>query len=397
MALTRAQLLAGNQSQGTVLPGQVQGVTAGAGVTIDAAGVLSLNGNDPAFNGFIKTNNNLAYNAYVWPGVDGAASTFLQTDGNGNLSWATTQGFPVVTISNAAPTPPDLGELWFDCTTGSLKVYQSCVGSPTPNWFDVGQPGVPVDPALTNAAPAFTGGNGTIGTPYQCTVTTAGVGTTVYVVNTVTITGLSPFQYVPIADLNAFTNGGRFTFSNNYANAGGVLVFQTIFNDSPSSTPGSTFTANIKVGYGSAYIDAIVNVVTPLSLPQGTITGTPTVGTAVPYTPATAVGGTGGYSYTYQWFADGVAIVGATAAAYIPVSGDYGKTLSVTQTATDSSSATASATTTAAGAVAYAPFPSGVWNPTPGTGLDTIPGLVSGVYSGTGTPITATEIGRAHV
>ena len=108
MALTRAQLLAGNQSQGTVLPGQVQGVTAGAGVTIDAAGVLSLNGNDPAFNGFIKTNNNLAYNAYVWPGVDGAASTFLQTDGNGNLSWATTQGFPVVTISNAAPTPPDL-------------------------------------------------------------------------------------------------------------------------------------------------------------------------------------------------------------------------------------------------------------------------------------------------
>ena len=138
MALTRAQLLAGNQSQGNVLSGQVQGVTAGPGVVISTNGVLSLNGSDPTFNGFIKTNNNLAYNAYVWPGVDGAASTFLQTDGNGNLSWASAPGFPVVTVSGTAPTPSDVGELWYDTVNTVLKVYQTSV---TPaGWTITSQP-----------------------------------------------------------------------------------------------------------------------------------------------------------------------------------------------------------------------------------------------------------------
>lgn len=94
MALTRAQLLAGNSSQGTVLPGQVQGVTAGPGVTIDAAGVLSLNGNDPAFNGFVKTNNASAFNAFIWPNVDGSAGQQLTTNGSGTLSWSDPDGIP---------------------------------------------------------------------------------------------------------------------------------------------------------------------------------------------------------------------------------------------------------------------------------------------------------------
>ena len=92
MALTRAQLLAGNSSQGTVLPGQVQGVTAGPGVTIDAAGVLSLNGNDPAFNGFVKTNNASAFNAFIWPNADGSAGQQLTTNGSGTLSWSDPDG-----------------------------------------------------------------------------------------------------------------------------------------------------------------------------------------------------------------------------------------------------------------------------------------------------------------
>ena len=94
MALTRAMLLAGNSGQGTVLTGQVQGVTAGVGVTIDANGALSINGNDPAFNGFVKTNNSTAYNNYIWPSVDGAAGTQLQTDGAGNLTWGDPDGIP---------------------------------------------------------------------------------------------------------------------------------------------------------------------------------------------------------------------------------------------------------------------------------------------------------------
>ena len=94
MALTRAMLLSGNSGQGTVLSGQVQGVTAGVGVTIAANGALSINGSDPAFNGFVKTNNGSAYNGYIWPSGDGLAGQQLQTNGSGTLTWADADGIP---------------------------------------------------------------------------------------------------------------------------------------------------------------------------------------------------------------------------------------------------------------------------------------------------------------
>lgn len=94
MALTRAQLLAGNDLQGDVLLGQVQGVTAGSGVQISNTGVLSLNGSDPTFNGFIKANNINAYNAYVWPQFPGTNGQQLTIDGSGNLTWKDADGIP---------------------------------------------------------------------------------------------------------------------------------------------------------------------------------------------------------------------------------------------------------------------------------------------------------------
>jgi hypothetical protein len=87
-------LLAGNSGQGTVLTGEVQGVTAGIGVTIAPNGALSINGNDPAFNGFVKTNNGSAYNGYIWPSGDGLAGQQLQTNGSGTLTWADADGIP---------------------------------------------------------------------------------------------------------------------------------------------------------------------------------------------------------------------------------------------------------------------------------------------------------------
>lgn len=94
MALTRAQLLAGNDTQGAVLLGQVQGVTAGTGVTISNTGALSINTADPAFNAFIRTNAVGAYNSYVWPGVAGTTGQQL-TRGVGNtLVWSDADGIP---------------------------------------------------------------------------------------------------------------------------------------------------------------------------------------------------------------------------------------------------------------------------------------------------------------
>jgi hypothetical protein len=94
MALTRAQLLAGNKNQGKVLTGQVQAVTAGSGVSISATGVLSINADDPTFNGFVKTNNPLAFNQYRWPNADGGAGKQLTTNGSGILTWEDADSIP---------------------------------------------------------------------------------------------------------------------------------------------------------------------------------------------------------------------------------------------------------------------------------------------------------------
>ena len=45
MGITRAQYLMGNNTQAAVLPGQVQAVTAGYGITIDTNGVISVDPN----------------------------------------------------------------------------------------------------------------------------------------------------------------------------------------------------------------------------------------------------------------------------------------------------------------------------------------------------------------
>jgi hypothetical protein len=94
VALTRAQLLSGNSTQGTVLPGEVQAVTAGAGIVISPLGVLGINVADPAFNALVRTNNTSAYNAYVWPGGPGTNGQQLTTDGSGNLFWSDSDGIP---------------------------------------------------------------------------------------------------------------------------------------------------------------------------------------------------------------------------------------------------------------------------------------------------------------
>jgi hypothetical protein len=119
--------LAGDIAQGVVLPGEVQGVKQGAGILIATDGTISVNASSVV--GLVKLNNTLAFNGYVWPNVGGISgtTTFLSSDGTGVLSWSTTQGFPVVTVGPAAPTPPDVGELWYDTSTSTLKVYQTTV------------------------------------------------------------------------------------------------------------------------------------------------------------------------------------------------------------------------------------------------------------------------------
>jgi hypothetical protein len=96
MALTRAQLLMSNQSQGAVLAGQPVAVTAGPGITIDpSTGIISVNAATAV--GVMRLNNPGAYNAYVWPVGGGLAGQQLTSDGAGNLSWSSAAGIPWTT------------------------------------------------------------------------------------------------------------------------------------------------------------------------------------------------------------------------------------------------------------------------------------------------------------
>ena len=95
MALTRAQLLMGDASQGTVLSGQVQGVKYGTGISIAVDGTISVN--SQTVIGVMKLGQTPvaaagAYNGYNWPSSGGIAGQQLQTDGSGGLTWETAAG-----------------------------------------------------------------------------------------------------------------------------------------------------------------------------------------------------------------------------------------------------------------------------------------------------------------
>jgi hypothetical protein len=102
LALTRAQLLMGDGGQGFVLPGQVQAVKEGDGITILADGTIEVD--SQSVRGLMKLGQTAAYadsayNKYWWPlavnGADiGKQLTVTSIDGSGNatLAWADSDG-----------------------------------------------------------------------------------------------------------------------------------------------------------------------------------------------------------------------------------------------------------------------------------------------------------------
>ncbi|SMH48829.1 hypothetical protein SAMN06295885_3133 [Rathayibacter oskolensis] len=111
---------------------------------------------------------------------------------------------------------------------------------------------------------------------------------------------------------------------------------------------GATLTVSV-TGTKPGYSPATKTSATTSTVAAGTLTvATPTItGTAKVGQTLTAVPGTWGpgtVSYTYQWKRGGVAVSGATAATYKPVSADAGKVLTVTVTGTKPGFTTASKT-----------------------------------------------------
>ncbi|WP_263422334.1 carboxypeptidase regulatory-like domain-containing protein [Arthrobacter sp. StoSoilB5] len=113
--------------------------------------------------------------------------------------------------------------------------------------------------------------------------------------------------------------------------------------------------------------------------PVPTITGTAKVGSTL--TAGPGVWGPAPVTLTYQWKANGVAVVGGTAATYVPVAGDVGKTLTVTVTGSKIGYTTASKTSAATAAVlalpalAPAPVPTITGTAKVGSTLTAVPGI----------------------
>jgi hypothetical protein len=132
MALTRAQLLAGNSSQGIVLSGQVQGVKQGVGVIIDGDGTISFD--STSATGVMRLNNTSAFNGYVWPSGGPFPNNSIPqyTSGTGLINW--TLNYVSTTGPTGAaqaptggttgrPLPPSAGQFRFNTDLGLMEVY----------------------------------------------------------------------------------------------------------------------------------------------------------------------------------------------------------------------------------------------------------------------------------
>lgn len=87
------------------------------------------------------------------------------------------------------------------------------------------------------------------------------------------------------------------------------------------------------VGLEGSFQTGAVNELAPTNSVAPVVTGTGTVGQILSTTNGTWAAA-GSIVYTYQWFRAGVLITGATAATYLLVAGDSGKTVTCNVTAT---------------------------------------------------------------
>jgi hypothetical protein len=329
----------GNSGQGQLLTGQVQAVKQGAGIIIDGSGTISVDWTSST--SLVKLNNPGGYNSYVWPSSPATSSTFLSNDGNSTLSWSPLR----ITTSSISPTSPSIGQLWFDCGTGYLKVWEECTTG-VPQWVVVSR-GLDVDPTrVSSSGPAFTGGSGTLSSPYLIDSTILTSGASAQIPNIITVTGLAPYQYVPVVDKNAATNGYRFSFSNYFTDSTGTLVFKVLFNDSPVSPAGTSYIASIKIGFASAYISTSVEVTNSLTLTSpGVIDGSHAVGATIAYTPGTYTGGVSPVVDSWVWRNSDDIILQTGGTTYDVVNTDLGTKIFVDYTATDATSTTVFGTT----------------------------------------------------
>lgn len=179
-------------------------------ITIDVTGKITVAANIPIGSTYVRTNNVGAYNSYIWPNADGAASDFLSTDGAGNLVW---QAIPFTNYWKLT------GTTLFPSTDGKNLALTDSFGNIT-FFSDV----------TTSETDFVNGATAVVITPDP-------VG-----ISTITVSGGGNIAQ-PLGFL-----GSDFTFNaygNSYLNAPSTLTFtQTLTETSTSFNSKSSITAN---------------------------------------------------------------------------------------------------------------------------------------------------------
>ena len=157
-----------------------------------------------------------------------------------------------VFIQAAAPASPIQGDIWVNSTNGFIQVYQNGA------WEHFSLAGPEPVTGNTTSIKGFSSGAGTVGSPYTYTGLLVETGE-FNILDTITITGLSPNQYVEIVDTSAAANAGRFSVSNNIVDSTGTLSFSIYHYDFSNSNAGVTRTANFVIG-NSVYVRVPVTV-----------------------------------------------------------------------------------------------------------------------------------------
>jgi len=246
------------------------------------------------------------------------------------------------TYSNLNGSLSDLqeGEITFATDEGRLYVKQG--GSLTSiSASSQAAPG----PANVTASPAFVGGNGTQGNPYQITSLGAAFsGAEAQSAQEITISA-TPGDFVIFTDNSVNASGNR--FANQVVgnvDSGGSFVFKLKYKDAPGTTVNNT-TYNGRIQIGSVYFSWVVvqSNMTLLSEASATSFAIDSlgVGGTATATEGTVTGGTSGYTYATRWQrsfngTNGWFDTGNTGTAYNIQSADSGYYIRAVTTGTDS-------------------------------------------------------------
>jgi hypothetical protein len=173
---------------------------------VDSTGRITIAGSVP-IDGFVKLNNPVAYNTYVWPDNIGLPGTFLYTDGTGELQWrfppdAVPSGLGTSEIDDflkvsipISSIPPVVGtgqleamegSLYWDDNLGQLFIYYN--DGNTSQWVSASPP-TPPPPGGTVVS--VDTGVGLTGGPITLSGTISAVPATTTDLGSVTVDGVT--------------------------------------------------------------------------------------------------------------------------------------------------------------------------------------------------------------